>query len=43
MDHFALAGATARPLTSMRLVGLLIVVAGVVITQLSDRQIGTTR
>jgi bacterial/archaeal transporter family-2 protein len=43
MDHFALAGATARPLTSMRLVGLLIVVAGVVITQLSDRQIGATR
>jgi transporter family-2 protein len=43
MDHFALVGVTARPLTSMRLVGLLIVVAGVVITQLSDRQAGATR
>jgi transporter family-2 protein len=40
IDHFALAGATLRPVTSMRAVGLLIVVTGVVITQLSDRQIG---
>jgi transporter family-2 protein len=38
IDHFALAGATLRPLTTMRAVGLLIVVAGVVITQISDRQ-----
>jgi bacterial/archaeal transporter family-2 protein len=37
IDHFALAGATARPLTTLRGVGLLIVVVGVVITQLSDR------
>jgi bacterial/archaeal transporter family-2 protein len=43
MDHFALAGVAARPLTLMRLVGLLIVDAGVAITQLSDRQIGATR
>jgi bacterial/archaeal transporter family-2 protein len=37
IDHFALAGATLRPLTAMRAMGLLIVVAGVIITQLSDR------
>jgi bacterial/archaeal transporter family-2 protein len=37
IDHFALAGATLRPLTMTRAVGLLIVVAGVVITQVSDR------
>jgi transporter family-2 protein len=43
IDHFALAGATLRPVTSMRALGLLIVVTGVVITQLSDRQIGGTR
>jgi bacterial/archaeal transporter family-2 protein len=43
IDHFALAGATLRPLTSMRAVGLLIVITGVMITQLSDRQIGDTR
>ena len=40
MDHFALAGASLRPVTSLRALGLLIVVAGVAITQLSDRQIG---
>lgn len=40
MDHFAFAGASARPVTAMRALGLLIVIAGVAITQLSDRQIG---
>jgi transporter family-2 protein len=40
MDHFALAGASARPVTSMRALGLFIVIAGVAITQLSDRHIG---
>jgi len=33
IDHFALAGATSRPLTTLRVVGLLIVIIGVVITQ----------
>ena len=37
IDHFALAGATLRPLTAMRAMGLLIVIVGVVITQVSDR------
>jgi bacterial/archaeal transporter family-2 protein len=37
IDHFALAGATLRPLTTMRAMGLLIVIAGLVITQISDR------
>jgi len=37
IDHFALAGAAPRPLTTVRAVGLFIVVAGVVITQISDR------
>ena len=43
IDHFALAGAVLRPLTMMRAVGLLIVITGVVITQISDRQIGGIR
>jgi transporter family-2 protein len=43
IDHFALAGAAPRPLTMMRTVGLLIVITGVVITQISDRQIGGIR
>jgi transporter family-2 protein len=43
IDHFALAGATLRPLTTMRAVGLLIVITGLVITQISDRQIGGMR
>jgi transporter family-2 protein len=43
MDHLALAGATLRPLTTMRAVGLLIVITGVVITQISDRPIGAMR
>jgi bacterial/archaeal transporter family-2 protein len=37
IDHFALAAATLRPLTAMRAMGLLIVIVGVVITQISDR------
>ena len=41
IDHFALAGAVGRPLNAVRVVGLAIVVAGVVITQLSDR-LGST-
>lgn len=40
LDHFALAGARLRPVTLLRALGLLIVIAGVAITQLSDRQIG---
>jgi bacterial/archaeal transporter family-2 protein len=43
IDHFALAGAAVRPLTMMRAVGLLIVITGVVITQISARQIGGIR
>jgi transporter family-2 protein len=43
IDHFALAGATLRPLTTMRAAGLLIVITGVVITQISDRQLGGIR
>jgi transporter family-2 protein len=43
IDHFAFAGATLRPLTSMRAVGLLIVIAGVVITQVVDRQVAGVR
>jgi len=37
IDNFALAGAAMRPLTTMRAVGLFIVIAGLVITQVSDR------
>jgi transporter family-2 protein len=43
IDHFALAGAIVRPLTTMRAVGLCIVVVGVVVTQVSDRIAGGTR
>jgi transporter family-2 protein len=43
IDHFALAGATLRPLTMRRAMGLLIVVAGVVITQVSDRMAAAAR
>jgi transporter family-2 protein len=39
MDHFALAGAALRPLTMMRAVGLLTVIIGVVVTQISDRPV----
>jgi transporter family-2 protein len=37
IDHFALAGATLRPITIIRAIGLGIVVLGVVITQAGDR------
>jgi transporter family-2 protein len=37
IDHFALAGATLRPLTFMRVLGLTIVIIGVVLTQIADR------
>jgi transporter family-2 protein len=43
IDHFALAGAIPRPLTTMRAMGLFIVVAGVVITQVSDRMAAGAR
>jgi bacterial/archaeal transporter family-2 protein len=43
IDHFAFAGATLRPLTTMRAIGLLIVVAGVIITQVSDRMAAGAR
>jgi transporter family-2 protein len=37
IDHFALAGAALRPVTAMRAGGLLVVIAGVVMTQIGDR------
>jgi transporter family-2 protein len=37
IDHFALAGAAPRPITVMRLIGLIVVIVGVVLTQISDR------
>jgi len=37
IDHFAWAGAALRPLSTIRVIGLLIVIAGVVITQVGDR------
>lgn len=40
IDHVALAGAARRPLTALRAAGLFVVIAGVVLTQVSDR-IGT--
>ena len=43
IDHFALAGATLRPLTTMRAMGLFIVVAGVSITQVSDHMTAGAR
>jgi len=43
IDHFALAGATWRPLTATRTVGLAIVIAGVVVTQIGDRIVGGAR
>ncbi len=42
IDHFALAGATLRPLTAIRAVGLSIVIAGVVLTQIGDRVAGNS-
>ncbi len=43
IDHFALAGAALRHLTTMRAIGLLIVVTGVLVTQLSDRMSAAVR
>jgi transporter family-2 protein len=43
IDHFAFAGAALRPLTPIRAIGLLVVVAGVAITQLGDRWMAATR
>ena len=43
IDHFGLAGALLRPLTPIRLTGLLIVVAGVVVTQAGDRLLVAAR
>jgi transporter family-2 protein len=37
IDQFALAGASQRPVTALRAIGLLIVVAGVLLTQIGDR------
>ena len=37
IDHYALAGASLRPLTSIRLLGLTIVIVGLVLTQIADR------
>jgi transporter family-2 protein len=37
IDHFALAGAAPRPLTTLRMIGLTIVISGVVLTQIADR------
>lgn len=37
IDHFALAGASLRPVTVVRAIGLCIVVVGVLITQAGDR------
>jgi len=36
IDHFALAGAALRPLTSIRVLGLTIVIIGLVLTQIAD-------
>ncbi|HWX80065.1 MAG TPA: DMT family transporter [Steroidobacteraceae bacterium] len=43
IDHFAVAGAAPRPLTSLRLAGLAIVIVGVVLTQLADRTAAGSR
>jgi transporter family-2 protein len=43
IDHFALAGASLRPITIVRAIGLGIVVIGVVITQAGDRLLGAIR
>jgi transporter family-2 protein len=37
IDHYALAGASLRPLTSMRVLGLTIVIIGLILTQIGDR------
>ena len=43
IDHYALAGASLRPLTSMRVLGLIIVIIGLVLTQMGDRVIPSSR
>jgi transporter family-2 protein len=43
IDHFALAGAALRPLTSLRVLGLTIVIIGVVLTQIADRAAAVSR
>jgi transporter family-2 protein len=43
IDHFALAGAALRPVTTIRVVGLFVVIAGLVLTQAGDRLIGAMR
>ncbi|MGA2777226.1 MAG: DMT family transporter [Steroidobacteraceae bacterium] len=43
IDHFALAGAALRPITLVRAAGLIIVVGGVVITQVGDRLLSNAR
>ena len=43
IDHFALAGAALRPLTAVRAIGLVVVVAGVVLTQVGDRWLSPAR
>jgi transporter family-2 protein len=37
IDHYGLAGASLRPLTATRLLGLAIVIIGLVLTQIADR------
>jgi transporter family-2 protein len=43
IDHYALAGASLRPLTSMRVLGLTIVIIGLVLTQIADRATASSR
>jgi bacterial/archaeal transporter family-2 protein len=43
IDHYALAGASLRPLTSIRVLGLTIVIIGVVLTQIADRVTASSR
>jgi bacterial/archaeal transporter family-2 protein len=43
IDHFALAGATLRPLTAMRVLGLAVVIIGLVLTQIGDRFVADSR
>jgi bacterial/archaeal transporter family-2 protein len=42
IDHFALVGAAVRPLTTLRAIGLLIVITGVVLTQIGVPTSGGT-
>jgi bacterial/archaeal transporter family-2 protein len=43
IDHYALAGASVRPLTSTRVLGLTIVIIGLVLTQIADRAAAGSR